>query len=85
MAIENNILILKLPENVVKVLVEGLYKAKLIRLIDDGKTLRSEVKRVSNYSRAKTTETEKQALIRSVKEIFGVYASYDFPCFCHQF
>lgn len=68
--------ILKLPENTMKVLVEGLYKAKLIRLIDDGKTLRSEVKRTSNYSRAKTTETEKQALIRSVKEIFGVYASF---------
>ncbi|MDE5854929.1 MAG: endopeptidase La, partial [Ruminococcus sp.] len=68
--------VLKLPENVMKVLVEGLYKAKIIRFIDDSKTLRSEVKRISNYSRTKIDEAEKQALIRSVKNVFGEYVSY---------
>lgn len=70
--------VLKLPDNVVKVLVEGVYKANLVRLIDDGDVLRAEVKRTPTYSRAKYDEVEAQALMRSVKDVFQRYASY-FP------
>lgn len=70
--------VLKLPDNIMKVLVEGVYKANLIRLIDDGETLKAEVKRVPTYSRAKVDEVEAEALMRSVKDIFERYSAY-FP------
>ena len=70
--------VLKLPDNIMKVLVEGVYKANLVRLIDDGDALRAEVKRTPTYSRAKIDEVEAEALMRSVKDVFERYASY-FP------
>ncbi len=70
--------VLKLPDNVMKVLVEGVYKANLVRLFDDGKTLRAEVKRTPTYSRAKYDEVEAEALMRSVKDIFERYSAF-FP------
>ena len=69
---------LKLPDNIMKVLVEGVYKANLVRLIDDGEALMAEVKRTPTYSRAKYDEVEAEALIRSVKDVFERYASF-FP------
>jgi len=70
--------VLKLPDNVMKVLVEGVYKANLVRLIDEGDVLRAEVKRAPAYSRAKFDEVEAEALMRSVKDVFERYASF-FP------
>ncbi len=70
--------VLKLPDNVMKVLVEGSYKANLVRLIDDGEVLKAEVKRTPTYSRAKYDEVEAEALMRSVKDVFERYASF-FP------
>lgn len=70
--------VLKLPDNVMKVLVEGVYKANLVRLIDDGEVMRAEVKRTPTYSRAKYDEVEAEALMRSVKDVFERYASF-FP------
>ena len=70
--------VLKLPDNIMKVLVEGVYKANLIKLIDDGNALKAVVKRTPTYSRAKYDEVEAEALMRSVKDIFERYASY-FP------
>ena len=70
--------VLKLPDNVMKVLVEGVYKANLIRLIDDGEVLKAEVKRTPTYSRVKFDEVEAEALMRSVKDVFERYASF-FP------
>ncbi len=70
--------VLKLPDNIMKVLVEGIYKANLVRLIDDGNVLKAEVKRTPTYSRAKYDEVEAEALVRSVKQIFERYASF-FP------
>ncbi len=70
--------VLKLPDNIMKVLVEGVYKANLVRLIDDGEALRAEVKRTPTYSRAKYDEVEAEALMRSVKDIFERYSSF-FP------
>lgn len=70
--------VLKLPDNIMKVLVEGVYKANLVRLIDDGETLQAEVKRTPTYSRAKIDEVESEALMRSIKDVFERYSSY-FP------
>lgn len=70
--------VLKLPDNIMKVLVEGVYKANLVRLIDDGDALRAEVKRTPTYSRAKYDVVEAEALMRSVKDVFERYSSY-FP------
>ena len=70
--------VLKLPDNVMKVLVEGVYKANLVRLIDDGEVLKAEVKRTPTYSRIKYDEVEAEALMRSIKDVFERYASF-FP------
>lgn len=68
--------VLKLPENIMKVLVEGVYRANLVRLTDDGETLRAEVKRTPTYSRAKIDEVEAEALMRSVKDVFERYVQF---------
>lgn len=70
--------VLKLPDNVMKVLVEGVCKSNLVRLIDDGEVLKAEIKRTPTYSRAKYDEVEAEALMRSIKDIFERYASF-FP------
>lgn len=70
--------VLRLPDNVMKVLVEGVYKANLIRLIDDGDALKAEIKRAPTYSRAKYDEVEAEALMRSIKDMFMRYSSF-FP------
>lgn len=70
--------VLRLPDNVMKVLVEGVYKANLIHLIDEGDVLKAEVKRAPTYSRAKYDEVEAEALMRSVKDVFERYSSF-FP------
>lgn len=70
--------ILKLPDNVVKVLVEGMYRAEMISLTDEGDVLLAQVKRVPTYSRSKYNELEAEALVRTVKDIFERYTSF-FP------
>ncbi|MDE6666576.1 MAG: endopeptidase La [Ruminococcus sp.] len=70
--------VLKLPDNIMKVLVQGVYKAKLVRFIDNGEKIMSEVKRVPAYSKVKYDEAEAKALMRSVKNAFENYASF-FP------
>lgn len=75
--------VLKLPNNEAKVLVEGIYKANLVRLIDEGDVLRAEIKRVPTYSRSKYDETEAEALMRSVKDAFERYTSF-FPKMPHE-
>ncbi|MDD6097793.1 MAG: endopeptidase La [Oscillospiraceae bacterium] len=70
--------VLKLPDNIMKVLVEGVYKANLVHLSDEGDVLKAEVKRIPTYSRARYDEVEAEALMRSVKDIFEHYASF-FP------
>lgn len=70
--------ILRLPDNIIKVLVEGIYRANLIELVDDGEVLKSEIKRIPTYSRAKYDENEAEALVRSVKRVFENYSVF-FP------
>lgn len=68
--------VLKLPENIMKVLVEGVYRANLVHLTDEGDVLRAEVKRTPTYSRAKIDEVEAEALMRSIKDVFERYAQF---------
>ncbi len=70
--------VLRLPDNIMKVLVKGLYKARLVNLIDDGEKMMSVVKRISLHSRAKTDSTDTEALMRAVKGAFERYSSF-FP------
>lgn len=70
--------VLRLPDNIMKVLVKGIYKARLISFNDDDETLVSEVKRIPSRSRAKYDETEIKALMRVTKKTFEKYSSF-FP------
>lgn len=70
--------VLRLPDNVMKVLVEGLYKANLVSLTDEGDVLRADVKRVPTYSRVKYNEAEAEALVRVIQSLFERYTSF-FP------
>ena len=71
--------VLKMPDNnVMKVLVEGLYRASMTELYDDGTCLQAKVKKMSLYSRAKADKVEIEALMRSVKDVYERYISY-FP------
>lgn len=70
--------VLKMPDKIMKVLVQGVYKAKLVHFTDDGNNLISEVKRMPSYSRAKYDEKEAEALVRAVKKAFELYATF-FP------
>ncbi|MDE6784848.1 MAG: endopeptidase La [Ruminococcus sp.] len=75
--------VLRLPDNVMKVIIEGVYRANLIRLIDDGEVLRAEIKRTATYSRGKIDKIEAEALMRSVKDVFERYISF-FPRVPHE-
>lgn len=70
--------ILRLPDNVMKILVQGVYKAKIVNYVDDGEKIMAEVKRMPSYSKAKYDEAEAEALMRSIKNAFEHYASF-FP------
>ena len=70
--------VLRLPNSIVKVLAEGVYKAAYTKLYDDGDVLRAEVRRMAAYSRAHYDANEAEALMRSIKDVFERYATY-FP------
>jgi len=71
--------VLRLPDsNIMKVLVEGVYRAKAVGMTDDGNVIKSVVKRMSTYSKSKYEDTVAEALVRSVKDAFWHYASF-FP------
>ncbi len=68
--------IIKTPDGVSKVLVEGISKAKLLDIYETGDDiLRATIKRVPNYSKEKVTESELEALCRSVKKMFSQYSN----------
>lgn len=68
--------IIKGPEGVSRVLVEGLNKAKLLGLRESSAGyLEAQVRKVPNYSRERLEETEVEALCREVKRAFEDYAA----------
>lgn len=68
--------VLKTPDNVTRVLVEGLYKAKLVRLEAEDPYMTVEVKKLPNYSRVKLDDVEVSALTRSIRDIFEQFCYY---------
>lgn len=71
--------ILKLPDNsIMKVLIEGSYRASICELEDNDGVLKAKVKKLPLYSRAKYDEVEAEALVRSVKDVFERYSEF-FP------
>ncbi len=68
--------IIKTPDNVTRVLVEGLYKARLIDLFHiDENNMNGEVRRIHNNKKYDEEDTQIIALVRSLKDVFQEYAS----------
>ncbi len=68
--------IVKAPDGVLRVHVEGLYRAKLVRLaVGEQGYLEAEVRRLPNYSKEQFSDVEVEALSREVKLKFEEYAS----------
>jgi len=63
--------ILRLPDNTVKVLIEGKRRAKMLKFIDGEQMVEAEVEVVSEVSDKANVETE--ALVRSLKATFENY------------
>ncbi|MBZ4669967.1 MAG: ATP-dependent proteinase [Oscillospiraceae bacterium] len=70
--------VLRTPDNVTRVLVEGLYKAKLVDIVSQDPYFIAEVKKLPAYAKAKIDEVEVTALMRSIKDIFEQYC-YNMP------
>lgn len=67
--------IIKTPDNVTRVLVEGLYKARLISFNGVGETeLSATIKKLPTPSKKTVEDNETIALVRSVKSVFEQYA-----------
>ena len=68
--------IVKAPDGVLRVHVEGLYRAKLVGLaVGEQGYLEAEVRRLPNYSKEQFSDVEVEALSREVKLKFEEYAS----------
>lgn len=67
--------LLKADDSTIRVLIEGLYKARLLRLSTDKPFLIAEVKRIphANSRRKKLSDEQETALIRLVKAMFKEY------------
>ncbi len=66
---------LKTPDNILRVLVEGISRARITDLENSDGMLKCSVKKLPDYSRAEHDEIELAAASRSVKEIFEQYAA----------
>ena len=70
--------VLKMPDSqVMKVLIEGLYRAEIIDFEDDGNVMTSKVKRIPNYSKINPEDNIRiEALMRSLKDEFERYSTF---------
>lgn len=65
---------LKTPDNVMRVLVEGVYRAKTVKFKEENGMLKCEIKKLNDYSRYKPDPVEQTAITRSIKDVFERYA-----------
>ncbi|MCI5844610.1 MAG: LON peptidase substrate-binding domain-containing protein, partial [Oscillospiraceae bacterium] len=70
--------VLKTPDGVMRVLVEGVKKARLCAVQKQDTFLTAEVKPVPYKSRAKIDDAELAAMMRSLRELFDQYCDF-FP------
>lgn len=67
--------VLQAPDGIMRAVVEGMYKARLVNFDNISEEyIQCEVRRTANYSRAKYDETELQAVMRSLKKLFEQYS-----------
>lgn len=64
---------LKTPDNVMRVLVEGLYRAKIKETVNEDGMLSCVLKKLPDYSRSVPDEVELTAIMRSIKDVFERY------------
>lgn len=64
---------LKTPDNVMRVLVEGLYRAKIKETVNEDGMLSCVLKKLPDYSRFVPDEVELTAIMRSIKDVFERY------------
>lgn len=65
--------IIKLPGNVIRVLVSGTERAQLESLIEEQPFLLGEIGLLKDYSEERISGTEKKAMLRGLKDILEVY------------
>lgn len=67
---------LKTPDGVVKVLIEGVYKAKALSYDTSGEYIKAEIKKLTNFKRVKEKQlNEIEATEHMVKDAFEHYTS----------
>lgn len=67
---------LKTPDNVLRVLIEGVQRAKINSIVNDSDYLIADVKEIPNYSKSKVENIELEAMVRTIKDEFELYCSY---------
>ncbi|MDE7327108.1 MAG: endopeptidase La [Lachnospiraceae bacterium] len=65
--------LIKLPENVIRVLAVGEYRAQFLSMTDEGEYLVAETMRVPQGE--EPTKTEREAMLRSLKELLQSYGN----------
>lgn len=73
--------VIKLPNNILRVLVEGLCRGELIEIIDSNdetEYLECEVKELVKENGEFIADSEKEAMVRNLKEIFLAYSSENY-------
>ena len=64
---------LKTPDNVVRILVEGLYRAEIETFTFENDMIECELKKLPDYSRSRSDVVEMEAVMRSIKTMFERY------------
>jgi ATP-dependent Lon protease len=64
---------IKLPGNVIRVLVSGTERAKLEELVEEEPFLVGEVEVLKDYGTNRLTDTEKKAMLSGLKDILDIY------------
>ncbi len=65
---------LKTPDNVIRVLVEGAYRAKIKSVYEENGMIKCSVKKLPDYNNEKPNPVELTAIVRSVKTAFERYS-----------
>ncbi len=68
--------VLKTPDNNTRVLVEGLYKAKLADFNDNGEYIECGITAVAIRKTPELSEKEENAYLNSLKNIYGTYTGF---------
>lgn len=65
---------LKTPDNILRVLVEGIYKAEIADFDNTGKYLKAQIEQIPDSDNTDADEVEILAIMRSIKDVFDRYS-----------